>query len=434
MTYVYDGNDQLRRVTRKVNGVTSGSEDYFYGGSGQRFGVVERDAAGTKTKLRWFIGDTEAHYTGANAAVLSTVFTHISLGTPLARIKRTGNTTTALEFQFHGLSNNTLVAVSETGATNTGFWYSPFGEVLGSVSGGTSVGPAAHRRRMNDKEDDALSGLTYYGFRYVDRGALIWSQSDPLYRFSPDRLVDVPRRRLLYTFTLNNPLRYTDPDGRDPPPGSVEQVAADVTALGIKAAIAEHQRWLDEQETWYSNTCDRNGGQCFDSFKALLNVVPRGVFWTIASNARPEGEASPDEDSLWQGVRSAVDVLEGRGGGEATANGGASFNLSLSRRKTESRTSNLGPNGGGRSEGDQRIVDQRRAARAERREAESRAANGQKLKGEGHRDHSSATKGPAGTRPSELRREAQEADQQRQRNIGVDEEHSRKPKGPIRTN
>jgi len=43
-----------------------------------------------------------------------------------------------------------------------------------------------------------------------------WTQSDPLYRFVPDAAWLQPRKAGLYVANLNNPLRYIDPDGRDP--------------------------------------------------------------------------------------------------------------------------------------------------------------------------------------------------------------------------
>ena len=45
---------------------------------------------------------------------------------------------------------------------------------------------------------------------------MLWSQSDPLYRFLPDAAWASPRRSLLMTYNLNNPLKYMDPDGRTP--------------------------------------------------------------------------------------------------------------------------------------------------------------------------------------------------------------------------
>lgn len=223
--YTYDGKDQLRRVVRKVSGVVQGSEEYWYDGFGDRIEIVKRNASGTKTEMIKFAGDVESHFDGAGTA--TKIYTNVSLGTTVARVERTSNTRTALEFQFHGHASNTLAAVAQNGTINAGFLYAPFGERLESTDGGGATqGVAAHRRRFNDKYEDELGGLTYYGARYYDKTLIGWTQGDPLYRFAPDSAWKTPRHANSYAFDGNNPLRYIDPDGR-----SV------VTTLAAKAGI-----------------------------------------------------------------------------------------------------------------------------------------------------------------------------------------------------
>ncbi len=214
--YVYDGRDQLRRASKKIGGVVQGIEEYWYGEAGQRFVVLKRSGTGVKTGLTWFIGDTEAHYSGTGA--LTKIYSHLSLGTPIARLERTSNTATSLEFQFHGLASNTLAAVAESGTINASFSYAPFGEVIEATNGGgASAGTAVHKRRINDKIEDDLTGLAYYGARYFDKTLIGWTQADPLYLRLPDKAqMSTPRRANIYAFTLNNALRYVDPDGLDP--------------------------------------------------------------------------------------------------------------------------------------------------------------------------------------------------------------------------
>jgi RHS repeat-associated protein len=213
--YLYDGKDQLRRAAKKLGAVVQGSEEYWYDEGGQRIAIVKRDAAGAKTELITFTGDTEAHYTAAGA--LTRVYSHLSLGTPVARVERTSNTATSVEYQFHGLASNTIAAVAQTGTVNASFAYAPFGAVLETTNaGGATSGTIAHRRRFTDKHQDTISELSYYGWRYYDNGSLTWTQADPFYRFEPDFERTAPRRASLYTFNLNNALRYVDPDGRAP--------------------------------------------------------------------------------------------------------------------------------------------------------------------------------------------------------------------------
>jgi RHS repeat-associated protein len=215
MAYVYDGKDQLRRATRKLNNVVQGSEEYWYDGTGQRIAVVKRNATGAKTEMIWFIGDVQAHYNGAGA--VTCVYSHLSMGTPVARVQRTANTTTTVEYQFHGLASNTIAAVAQDGTINASFSYAPFGEVIETTNaGGASAGTAAHKRRLNDKYEDDLTSLAYYGARYYDKMLIGWTQADPLYVRLPDLAhLSSPRRANVYGFSLNNSLRYLDPDGLD---------------------------------------------------------------------------------------------------------------------------------------------------------------------------------------------------------------------------
>jgi RHS repeat-associated protein len=131
---------------------------------------------------------------------------HLSAGGPtLARVE-SGN---KVELQYADALQNLIVSLNEQGGIVANFIYSPFGEVL------SSRGADDHRRQFNGKENDKATGLRYYGFRYYDPLILRWNSSDPLYRFRPEVGLVEPQRMNLYGFTLNNPLRYVDPDGRD---------------------------------------------------------------------------------------------------------------------------------------------------------------------------------------------------------------------------
>jgi hypothetical protein len=105
----------------------SGSEEYWYDDNGSRFAILKRNATGARQEIIWFIGDVEAHYDGGGMP--AHVYTHPSLGTPVARIDRTGSTVSSLsvEFQFHGLGNTLIGAVGDAGALNIGLVESPWG-------------------------------------------------------------------------------------------------------------------------------------------------------------------------------------------------------------------------------------------------------------------------------------------------------------------
>jgi RHS repeat-associated protein len=216
LDYVYDGSDRLRRVTRKLSGVVQGSEEYWYVDGNQRYLVVSRDAAGTKTGAKWSIGEVEAAYDATGNATRA--YSHVGLGTTVARLTRLPDTLSTLEYQYHGLGNNTLAAVEQTtGTINSSFVYAPFGEIIEATNaGGASAGLSSHNRRLNDKVVDELDALSYYGQRYYDRVLVSWTQPDRLFTLIPDLTIGKSARRAnLYQFSLNNPLRYMDPDGNN---------------------------------------------------------------------------------------------------------------------------------------------------------------------------------------------------------------------------
>jgi hypothetical protein len=82
-----------------------------------------------------------------------------------------------------------------------------------------------------------------------------------------------------------------------------------------------------------------------------------------------------------------------------------------------------GPNGGLRNPSDQKRIEQQLERRRIRRENDSREKVGQNRSGEGFRDHGQANKGPGGIRPKGP------GGRNRERNVGIDEEHSRRAKG-----
>ncbi len=205
VSFVYDGNNR-QRIARDLAG-TGDYEVYYYDHNGQRMLSVTKDASGFLRKARQWFGETEIWYDGVGAQEKTWV--HVSLGQPVARIERAGSNAN-VEYSYHSTLGHLLVSLDDQNQITAGFTYGAFGEILAQVGSGDN-----HLRRFNGKEYDTLSALSYYGFRYYDSLALGWTQADPLYRFVPDMAFDAPRLMNLYAFSLNNPLRYVDPDGLD---------------------------------------------------------------------------------------------------------------------------------------------------------------------------------------------------------------------------
>lgn len=102
------------------------------------------------------------------------------------------------------LGSNRLV-VDENGNVEQKTYYYPFGGVYGDISTNTDV----QSYKYNGKELDHRHGLDLYdyGARHYDPATLAWTTMDPLaekyYPITP------------YGYCHNDPIRYTDPDGRD---------------------------------------------------------------------------------------------------------------------------------------------------------------------------------------------------------------------------
>ena len=197
-THVHDGFDRQREVTAP----DGRREVYWYGGDGSRAVVATLSPSGEVERVRWSFGGTEIWY-GPNHAVTKSI-AHVE---KTARIEDR----TKLEHVFTDQYGHTLADLGDNGTMLAGFVYGPFGETLREVGNEA----AEVTRRFNGKEHDELSGLSYYGARYYDPLSLAWTQADPLYRVVPDTANAEPRRMSAYAFSLNNPLRYVDPDGLD---------------------------------------------------------------------------------------------------------------------------------------------------------------------------------------------------------------------------
>ena len=83
--------------------------------------------------------------------------------------------------------------------------YQPYGEEW-LPQGGTQP------LRFTGKERDVETGLDYFGARYYGSKIGRFTTTDPVYTWQ-ENLVD-PQRWNRYAYARNNPLRYTDPDGR----------------------------------------------------------------------------------------------------------------------------------------------------------------------------------------------------------------------------
>ena len=85
--------------------------------------------------------------------------------------------------------------------------YLPFGEEL-------SAPPSTNTHEFTGHERDSETGLDYMLARmYGQASTLRFLSVDPF--FSPRKNLNNPQRWNRYTYSLNNPIKFVDPDGRD---------------------------------------------------------------------------------------------------------------------------------------------------------------------------------------------------------------------------
>ncbi|MBE7448643.1 MAG: DUF2380 domain-containing protein [Kofleriaceae bacterium] len=222
----YDALDRLRDAD------SSGSREiYLYSPDGDRIATLRKDGAWT---VRHWFGPAETLYSPAGAVLDGTLHVGLGAGT-VARLNRAPDSKPELVYA-DGLGN-TLALLDLKGNTTALFAYGAFGETL------LASGPSAdgYHRRFNGEEWDEATGLIYYGFRFYDPLLLQWTQPDPMFRVSPDQDLRSPRLAGLYDFSLNNPLRYVDPDGLQP----------------FSAAMAEMQREMCTDATQHPVLCPK---------------------------------------------------------------------------------------------------------------------------------------------------------------------------------
>jgi RHS repeat-associated protein len=191
----WDCDGQMRLATGPGE-----SEIYYYDHTGSRVLAISES-----TGVRFWFAESETHFTPAGQQ--DRRYLHPSTGSEaIARLEGGGD----IELVYTDQRNSLLLSLDSSGDATATFLYGAFGELV------HSTGAGSQRRQFNGKEHDALTGLIYYGARYYDPLLLRWISADPLLRFSPMVAGTQPQRLNLYAFSLNNPLRYADPDGLNP--------------------------------------------------------------------------------------------------------------------------------------------------------------------------------------------------------------------------
>lgn len=117
---------------------------------------------------------------------------------------------------YHTDPTGTPIAISDQNGNKV--WeadYKPFGEEHAITS---SIG---NNRRFIGKEKDPETGLNYFVARYLSAASGRFLTPDPVRAINPysgrinAQILADPQRHNTYAYSLNNPYRYVDPDGKE---------------------------------------------------------------------------------------------------------------------------------------------------------------------------------------------------------------------------
>ena len=186
--FAYDAEGRM--VSATVGGVTTA---YTYDGEGRRVKTV--GAAGTR------------------------VFVYDAAGALMAEYGTAGGSSGTRYLTVDGLGSTRLVT-DGAGIVTSRHDYAPFGAELtvtsnavrSTVNGFVGL-EAGVRQEFTGQPRDSESGLDYFGARYMSSAQGRFTSPDAPF-VGQDRAN--PQSWNLYSYGLNNPLRFTDPTGHDP--------------------------------------------------------------------------------------------------------------------------------------------------------------------------------------------------------------------------
>ena len=185
--YEYDSFNQLIKVTKGA-----ATNIYSYNGEGMR---VNKNANGVLTSIGYEYDKPIVEHNG-------TEFTAVNLyGTNL--ISRTAGNQT-LYYQFNGHAD-VVGLIDNTGTLVASYYYDAFGVPT------EQTGDASNPFRYGGYVYDEETGLYYIRSRFYDASVARFIQEDIYTGKYSD-----PLSLNLYTYVLNNPLRYLDPTGMIP--------------------------------------------------------------------------------------------------------------------------------------------------------------------------------------------------------------------------
>jgi RHS repeat-associated protein len=212
----WDYKDQLRQIDLGGGGATW----YVYDASGQRVRKVWEKAPGL-TEERIYLGGFEIFrkHNGlidADTATLERETLHVMDDKQRIVLVETRTLDSAgndqaprqlIRYQFGNHLGSASLELDDQAQIISYEEYAPYGS--STYQAVRSQTETAKRYRYTGKERDEESGFYFHGARFFAPSLARWTSADPA------GVVDGPN---LYRYVRNNPLRWTDPGGRQPAP------------------------------------------------------------------------------------------------------------------------------------------------------------------------------------------------------------------------
>src|SRR5262249_16543068 len=211
----WDYKDQLHATQRQVVNNTPGEKTYYvYDAAGERARKVTDRSNGSKKQERIYLGSFEVYreYNGSGSVTLERETLHVMDDKERIALLETrtqgndGSLKQVMRYQFYNHLGSACVELDQSAAVISYEEYYAYGS--SSYQAGSSATEVSVRRyRYAGKERDEETDCTYHGARYSATWLGRWLSPEP------GALTDGLN---VYWFCRCNPVRWWDPDGKQP--------------------------------------------------------------------------------------------------------------------------------------------------------------------------------------------------------------------------
>jgi RHS repeat-associated protein len=206
----WDFRNQLASTQTQIraDGGQAETTYYAYDIGGQRGRKVTVDSAGRRRADRMYIGggfEMYREFAASGDVELERTTLHVMDNQRRVAMVESRGEEIRVRHQFDNHLGSSCLELDEAAAVISYEEYYPFGST--SYQAGRSLAEVSLKRyRFTKKERDAETGFYYHGARYYAPWLGRWTSPDP------EGLFDGPD---LFVFVKNNPVRLTDPTGRE---------------------------------------------------------------------------------------------------------------------------------------------------------------------------------------------------------------------------